>query len=400
MAEVAFPTWTNCGGQGLSGGTVAEHALEAWQDCAEGHGGYVLAAGSISLQKVVAKIPCRPQCATDLGRLFAEPQGEMAIFLQMLRPHEDQVHFLYFWKAFGEAARTAGAVSIEAENLCSELEMLRDRILRRAEEDRLAAREKEGDSTASTASRSSVATEFSLHGLLQELERASAMSAYPEFWSQASELLQQRDPADMLTLEEVTNVLLSWVQDVDLWEHRQSAPVPVAAAGKAEGLRVLLHVYDVSQEDSIQKLNKVLAYKHFPLKFGGVFHAGVEVNGMEWCFGFSGSKTHPGVCCVEPKAHPAHHYRQTVDMGYTRCAPEEVTEIIQHMLEEYPGDDYDLLRRNCCHFADDFTRRMGVGGIPGWVMRLARIGAGVDSMIKHAPKGLRQKLGYEDDDSD
>ena len=35
---------------------------------------------------------------------------------------------------------------------------------------------------------------------------------------------------------------------------------------------------------------QVLAHKHFPLKFGGVFHAGVEVNGMEYCFGFSASK--------------------------------------------------------------------------------------------------------------
>ena len=26
--------------------------------------------------------------------------------------------------------------------------------------------------------------------------------------------------------------------------------------------------------------------------------------------------------------------------------------------EEYPGDGYDLFRRNCCHFADDFTRRI------------------------------------------
>ena len=44
----------------------------------------------------------------------------------------------------------------------------------------------------------------------------------------------------------------------------------------------------------------------------------------------------------------------------------------------YPGGDYDLLRRNCCHFADDFARRLGVGGIPSWIMRLAKIGAGVE----------------------
>ena len=39
---------------------------------------------------------------------------------------------------------------------------------------------------------------------------------------------------------------------------------------------VCLHVYDVSLEEGIQKLNKVLANKLSPVKLGGVFHAGVE----------------------------------------------------------------------------------------------------------------------------
>ncbi|CAJ1368939.1 unnamed protein product, partial [Effrenium voratum] len=128
-----------------------------------------------------------------------------------------------------------------------------------------------------------------------------------------------RDGGEMLALEDVTSLLLSWLQDATMWEHERDAPPPPPKAAK--GLPVLLHVYDVSQEESIQKLNKVLAHKHFPLKFGGVFHAGVEVNGLEWCFGFSASETHPGVCCVEPKSHPQHHYRQTVEMGYTRREP-------------------------------------------------------------------------------
>lgn len=84
-------------------------------------------------------------------------------------------------------------------------------------------------------------------------------------------------------------------------------------------------------------------------------------------------------------------------MGYTKCSDADVIEIVTQLLEEYPGDDYDLLRRNCCHFADDFTRRLGVGGIPGWVMRLAKVGASVDSMIQSAPKPIRQRLGYESD---
>lgn len=381
------------GGQGLTSGSVAEAALGTWSEL--GPEGYAIDAASISktssLRRIAGSIPCRPAAAAELGRLFAEAEGsgESTIFCQMLRPQDGKVQFLYFWKAFAEAVRIADSVAMQSENLSLELEMLRDRILRCVEEALL-------DDTSSVSTKASK-TELSVGGLRQELNRASSMSAYPEFWQKAAEGLSERDEAESLSLEEVTTMLLGWLPETSLWEHRKDAPATPAQAG---GLRVLLHVYDVSQESSIQKINKVLAYKHFPLKFGGVFHAGVEVAGMEWCFGFSASKTHPGVSCIEPKTHPQHHYRQTVDMGYTKCSSEDVTEIVTQLLEEYPGDDYDLLRRNCCHFADDFTRRLGVGGIPGWVMRLAKVGASVDSMIQSAPKPIRQRLGYGDSDSD
>merc|ERR1712194_720802 len=52
------------------------------------------------------------------------------------------------------------------------------------------------------------------------------------------------------------------------------------------------------------------------------------------------------------------------------------------MLEEYPGHDYDLLRRNCTHFADDFCQRLGVGGIPGWIHRLARFIVVIENMVQ------------------
>ncbi|CAJ1432154.1 unnamed protein product [Effrenium voratum] len=378
------------GGTGLSSGAVAEAALEAWMDC--GPEGYVLDSSRLSASRLAGRIPCRSKSAADLGRLFVEQEGEPAIFVQMLRPQEGKVHFLYFWKAFGEAARIAGALAIETETLAVELAMLRDRVLRLVEEALL--------SESSSSSNGFVPkSEMSVQSMVQEVERAASMSAYPQFWTEAAKTLKTRDGGEMLALEDVTSLLLSWLQDATMWEHERDAPPPPPKAAK--GLPVLLHVYDVSQEESIQKLNKVLAHKHFPLKFGGVFHAGVEVNGLEWCFGFSASETHPGVCCVEPKSHPQHHYRQTVEMGYTRREPEEIADIVTQLLEEYPGDDYDLLRRNCCHFADDFTRRLGVGSIPGWVMRLARVGAGVDAMIQSAPKPIRQRLGYfQGSDSD
>ncbi|CAD7931089.1 unnamed protein product [Amoebophrya sp. A25] len=150
--------------------------------------------------------------------------------------------------------------------------------------------------------------------------------------------------------------------------------------GSLNGLPVFIHVYDVSQENSIKRLNRFTAHKKSPLKFGGIFHAGVEINGLEWSYGATFSETACGVACNEPKQHPQHRYRQSIYLGLSKCSNENVAELLGHAVENWPGDDYDLLRRNCCHFADEFCLSLGVGPIPGWIHRFARIGSTLDSM--------------------
>jgi len=129
----------------------------------------------------------------------------------------------------------------------------------------------------------------------------------------------------------------------------------------------------------------VLAHEWSPLKLGGVFHAGVEVGGLEWSFGFQPQESRPGVCCCLPRQHRQHHFRQTLELARTTLSDLRIQNIISELIEEYPGVDYDLLRRNCCHFADDFCSRLGVGHIPGWVHRLARAGAALESLLVGEP---------------
>ena len=35
--------------------------------------------------------------------------------------------------------------------------------------------------------------------------------------------------------------------------------------------------------------------------------------------------------------------------------------------EDWPGFEYDLLRRNCCLFSKEFVEQLGTGPVPGWV---------------------------------
>ena len=78
--------------------------------------------------------------------------------------------------------------------------------------------------------------------------------------------------------------------------------------------------------------------------------------------------------------HIIFRYRQSIFLGVTKLSSESVAELLGEAVENWPGDDYDLLRRNCCHFADEFCLNLGVGPIPGWIHRFARIGSTLDSM--------------------
>lgn len=391
------------------GGSIAELALEAWVDCKPQ--GYVVEERCILslLPAIASKVPSLEDdpCKGGPGELFRSLKpGDQPLFCRLLRAQAGKVHFLYFWKAFGEAARIAG--SHPDEGLTSELETLRDGVLRRFEEpvrSPLAECRSSSSSFRCAWKESAAATKVPLlqrtiptDALVEEVHRAASMSACPHFWQAVTGTLVGQDELQELGLEELTSVLLSWLHDAAMWQHRRGSASRSNPGNSRrdtdpdDHLLVRLHIYDVSQEESIQRINRILAHTYAPLKLGGVFHAGVEVNGLEWSFGFCSSETRSGVSCVKPTMHPQHHYRQTVVLKRAKVSPEEITRIMSDLIEEYPGDDYDLLRRNCCHFADDFCKRLGVGGIPGWVHRLARMGASLDNMLQNAPQPIRDRI--------
>lgn len=168
----------------------------------------------------------------------------------------------------------------------------------------------------------------------------------------------------------------------------------VPPASLSDTREVLLHLYDVSQSTSIQWLNALLAPGRLPFKLGGIFHAGIEVDGVEWVFGWSEEGT--GVHCSLPRKQVDHHFRETLRLPRSPLPPERIREIILELKEEYTGASYDVLRRNCCHFADELCRRIGVGPIPRWVCRLAEIGDrasdGIDAFCS-ASSAVANQLG-------
>ena len=63
----------------------------------------------------------------------------------------------------------------------------------------------------------------------------------------------------------------------------------------------------------------------------GAFHAGVEVNGVEYSYGYAPDRT--GVFTCAPKGCKAHVYKDSLDMGATSKSASEIDEIIEEMKE-------------------------------------------------------------------
>ncbi|KAF9613231.1 hypothetical protein IFM89_006332 [Coptis chinensis] len=160
---------------------------------------------------------------------------------------------------------------------------------------------------------------------------------------------------------------------------------------KATTHEVFVNVYD---------LTPLNIYSYW-LGFG-IFHSGIEVHGMEYGFG---AHEYPvsGVFEVEPKSCPGFVYKSSMLLGHTTVPPSEFRAFLESMASEYHGDTYHLISKNCNHFTDDLSLRLTGKQIPGWINRLARLGAFCSCLLPESfqvPtfKQLPDYHGYSEED--
>ncbi|KAJ9189929.1 hypothetical protein P3X46_001177 [Hevea brasiliensis] len=105
----------------------------------------------------------------------------------------------------------------------------------------------------------------------------------------------------------------------------------------------------------------------------GVYHSGVQVHGVEYAFGAHEYST-TGIFEGEPKQCDGFTFRKTILIGKTEMGLAEVRAVMEELAEEYKGNAYNLITKNCNHFCNDACIRITGNPIPSWVNRLARIG--------------------------
>ena len=138
-------------------------------------------------------------------------------------------------------------------------------------------------------------------------------------------------------------------------------------------MTVVLNIYDLNE------MNETL----FNLGLG-MYHSGVEIGGSEYTFS-SGS----GVFSHPPRAAGGARFREAVDMGMLPSAG-ALSTAIEELRHEFKGSDYNVLEKNCNHFAQALIWRLLNRQLPGYVNRMAGIGSMFSClmpqhMLKDAP---------------
>ncbi len=138
-------------------------------------------------------------------------------------------------------------------------------------------------------------------------------------------------------------------------------------------MEVTVNVYDLSDRNGYL----------FPVGLG-IYHSGVAIGDeVEWTFG--GSDSHAsGIYWHEP-LRPIQQVvvplRTRIVLGRTHASRADVEALMREMGGVFTGRSYHILKRNCNHFADELARRLLGTGIPGFINRLAYLGATFECLL-------------------
>lgn len=124
----------------------------------------------------------------------------------------------------------------------------------------------------------------------------------------------------------------------------------------------------------------------------GVYHSGVQVHDVEYGFGAHENDT-TGIFEVQPKNCPGFTFRKSIFIGTTDLGTKDIRVFMEKLAQEYSGNSYHLISKNCNHFCHDVCYKLTGKSIPRWVNRLARLGLFCNCVL---PPGLNETKVRQD----
>jgi hypothetical protein len=133
----------------------------------------------------------------------------------------------------------------------------------------------------------------------------------------------------------------------------------------AEAVTLNLYTLGIPGSCSAQVFNTILRVADV-----NAFHCGVEIFGREWSFQQTMNGGTGVFCCMPRKCHSV-TYAESVRMGSTPLSHETVKRLLERLRREWRGSSYDLLKKNCCHFCQEFCQYLKVGSLPEYITSAA-----------------------------
>ena len=99
----------------------------------------------------------------------------------------------------------------------------------------------------------------------------------------------------------------------------------------------------------------------------GVFHSGIEVDGVEYSFSSAGVSRGAGM--------PGARFRETVEMGSVATTTQAIGLAVAELAVRFAPGTYNVVSNNCNDFSDSFCRALLGKGIPSWINRAASLGS-------------------------
>ena len=119
----------------------------------------------------------------------------------------------------------------------------------------------------------------------------------------------------------------------------------------------------------------------------GLYHSGIEINGVEWSYGGDPNNHGTGVFATPPLTIQGAMYYQSYLIG-TYDDSKKLNQVLNEVKREFIASEYSLIGQNCNHFSEEFCKRLLGKRIPSYINRLARMGSWVNFLLPQSLKSL------------
>ncbi|CCG82647.1 Putative uncharacterized protein [Taphrina deformans PYCC 5710] len=116
-----------------------------------------------------------------------------------------------------------------------------------------------------------------------------------------------------------------------------------------------------------------------------ICHSGVVIGEQEWAFGGHDVEGVTGVYVTKPRDVPDNAtFKASIPIGVTILDDRAIRNKLERLKSEFTGPSYDLLNKNCNHFAEEMCLALCGTKTPAWVNRIAGYGAKLPLCVSEA----------------